>query len=149
MNYDIKAQLLAEGFKHEQLEEVNSMENKNMINEGEKFDKFKKKAKRTALGVAAAGALAAAPGIKCGFENVKNQNQAREFDKAGAAYNEQKRQQDLNDLALQLHKKGLDTKEDLDKLYKAGKIKADEYSKLVKQFAKEKLVKEEVKYFNY
>lgn len=82
--------------------------------------KIKKAAKKTALGVAAAGALAAAPGVVAGAKNVSSQRDARVMDKAGAQYNKAQNdarraevEKKIRDAGIQMGKDAKDTAADL------------------------------------
>lgn len=73
--------------------------------------KFVKGLKKAALGITAAGALAAAPGVVGGVKNVKNQADLREIDKVNA-YNRQMKQKEINDrqneIAQKIHNTGVE-----------------------------------------
>ena len=57
--------------------------------------KFVKGLKKAALGITAAGALAAVPGVIGGVKNVKNQADFRAMDKVGNAYNREMKQKEV------------------------------------------------------
>lgn len=119
--------------------------------------KFVKGLKKAALGITAAGALAAVPGVIGGVKNVKNQADYRAMDKAGNAYNREMKQKEVNakqnEIAQKLHNTGVEfidstkeasreagktiqsgfkklankSKEELKELYEKGKISLEEY----------------------
>lgn len=149
-------------------EEVNNIGEKNMteevmvgiieeaLTEAFSADKLKKHLKRGAIGLAAGTALAAAPGVAGGIQNVKAQNAARKQtaqeyqmskDEINAKQNEtaQKIRQTGIDMAYSAEELASKSAAELKKLYEAGKIKASEY----KAALKSNLVKEEVNYFAY
>jgi hypothetical protein len=110
-------------------------------NDGPK--KFIKGLKKAALGVAAAGALTAAPAIVGGVKNVKAQADARAVNKAGAELNKTWHDKKTNEMAQNIRNSGIlmsyTAKElanksaaELKKLYEAGKIKASEYKEALK-----------------
>lgn len=74
--------------------------------------KFVKGLKKAALGITAAGALAAVPGVVGGVKNVKNQADYRAMDKAGNAYNREMKQKEVNarqnEIAQKLHNTGVE-----------------------------------------
>ncbi len=131
--------------------------------------KFVKGLKKAALGITAAGALAAVPGVVGGVKNVKNQADYRAMDKANREMKQKEINAKQNEIAQKLHNTGVEfidstkeagreagkkfankTKEELKELYKKGKISLEEYraAKAAKKAAGE-TVSEEVNYFNY
>ena len=74
--------------------------------------KFVKGLKKAALGITAAGALAAVPGVVGGVKNVKNQADYRAMDKVGNAYNREMKQKEVNarqnEIAQKLHNTGVE-----------------------------------------
>lgn len=76
--------------------------------------KFVKGLKKAALGITAAGALAAVPGVVGGVKNVKNQADYRAMDKVGNAYNREMKQKEINakqnEMAQKLHNAGVEFK---------------------------------------
>ena len=166
MNYYMKEQLISEGYKHDQIDDIE-------LTEGEKLEKFKKAAKRTAIGLAAGAALAAAPGVAGGIKNAHTQADNRAMDKAGTEYTQKmnKAQHDAkaNEMAKNIRDAGIQmgddiktgaekagkaatklagkSKEELKALYEKGKISLEEY-KAAKAAAKE-TIKEEANYFPY
>ena len=79
--------------------------------------KFVKGLKKAALGITAAGALAAAPGVVGGVKNVKRQADYRAMDKEGNAYNREMKQKEINakqnEIAQKLHNTGVEFKNDV------------------------------------
>lgn len=73
--------------------------------------KFVKGLKKAALGITAAGALAAAPGVVGGVKNVKRQADYRAMEKANA-YNREMKQKEINakqnEIAQKLHNTGVE-----------------------------------------
>ena len=73
--------------------------------------KFVKGLKKAALGVAAAGTLAAVPGVVGGVKNVKRQADYRAMDEVGNAYNREMKQKEINarqnEIARNLHNTGV------------------------------------------
>ena len=73
--------------------------------------KFVKGLKKAALGITAAGALAAVPGVIGGVKNVKNQADYRAMDKANA-YNREMKQKEINakqnEIAQKIHNTGVE-----------------------------------------
>ena len=92
-----------------------------------KAAKVKKNLKRTALGVAAAGALAAAPGVVGGVKNVKREAAQSEMDKAGKEYNYSRAEDRTNEFAQELRKKGIEFKDTATKYGKEYGSKAKAY----------------------
>ena len=73
--------------------------------------KFVKGLKKAALGITAAGALAAAPGVVGGVKNVKKQADYRAMEKANA-YNREMKQKEINakqnEIAQKIHNTGVE-----------------------------------------
>ena len=92
-----------------------------------KAAKVKKNLKRTALGVAAAGALVAAPGVVGGVKNVKREAAQSEMDKAGKEYNYSRAEDRTNEFAQELRKKGIEFKDTATKYGKEYGSKAKAY----------------------
>lgn len=73
--------------------------------------KFVKGLKKAALGITAAGALAAAPGVVGGVKNVKNQADYRAMEAANA-YNREMKQKEINakqnEIAQKIHNTGVE-----------------------------------------
>lgn len=113
--------------------------------------KFVKGLKKAALGITAAGALAAVPGVIGGVKNVKNQADYRAMDKAGNAYNREMKQKEVNarqnEIAQKLHNTGVEfidsTKEAGREAGKAIQSGYEKAKPAVKKFANK--TKEELK----
>lgn len=109
--------------------------------------KFVKGLKKAALGITAAGALAAVPGVVGGVKNVKNQADYRAMDKANREMKQKEINAKQNEIAQKLHNTGVEfidsTKEAGREAGKAIQSGYEKAKPAVKKFANK--TKEELK----
>jgi len=142
-NYDTLESLLEETIEY-LMEEGNELSTKTQAKKMKLIDglkKAKKIAKKTAIGLAAAGTLAATPGVVGAVKNVKAQSENRKAQEYNDAEFHKQQDEERNKMAKKLRDAGIEVGEDAKETAGKAKKKAKElYGK-----AKEKTSK----YFEY
>ena len=149
-----------EGYFVNLCEEVNSIGDKKMtekeltkifedtLTEAFSLEKLKKGAKRAALGITAAGALAAAPGVVSGINNVNTQRDNRKTNEVGAQYDKAQNDAKRAEMEKKIRDSGIQMGKEVEKASKVAKDKSKEVLKKGKEKFEQKVREHKAKNAN-